>query len=104
MYRLFNSKSNGAKFEQSTIEAVWQKGQILIGRDPNLYRKDKCGVLIMKSMYGNTNSQYGWEIDHIKPSSLSGSDDLFNLQPLQWQNNRHKGNQWPHWSCKLKES
>jgi hypothetical protein len=29
-----------------------------------------------------------------------GSDDLANLQPLQWQNNRTKGDTWPQgWSC-----
>lgn len=46
--------------------------------------------------------EYGWEIDHIKPSSLGGSDGLYNLQPLQWENNRSKSDNWPHWSCKVK--
>ena len=102
--RYFNSKNNGAKFEQSTIDAVWQKGQVVTGYNPNLYRKDSCGAWMTKSEYGNTNSVYGWEIDHIKPSSIGGSDELYNLQPLQWENNRHKGDQWPNWFCKRRAS
>ena len=102
MNYFFNRKSNGGSFDESTVNAVWQKGQIIFGQDPNIYRKDTCGALMKKSEYGNTNSQYGWEIDHIKPSSLGGSDALYNLQPLQWENNRSKSDNWPHWSCKVK--
>ena len=38
--------------------------------------------------YGDCESPYGWEIDHINPN---GGDGIGNLQPLQWQNNRAKG-------------
>lgn len=55
-----------------------------------------------KSQYGNVNSEYGWEIDHIKPVAKFGTDDLDNLQPLQWKNNRGKSDNYPHWSCSIK--
>lgn len=29
-------------------------------------------------------------------------DDLSNLQPLQWENNRHQGDNYPDWTCKVK--
>ncbi|MBU2061071.1 MAG: HNH endonuclease [Bacteroidetes bacterium] len=98
----FSSNIFGLSFDQNTIEAVWQKGQIVPGYDSSKYRKDQCGVWMTRSEYGNTGSVYGWEIDHIKPKSQRGSDSLFNLQPLQWENNRHKSDNWPQWYCKLK--
>ncbi len=41
---------------------------------------------------------YAWEIDHIDPN---GNDEITNLQPLQWENNRHKSNNYPNWNCKV---
>jgi len=48
--------------------------------------------------HGDTSSKYGWEIDHIMPTSLGGTDDVGNLQPLHWENNRKKGDSYP-WYC-----
>ena len=67
--------------------AVWFKGQSVEGQDDNRFLKDACGAWIGWMFYGNRNSQYGWEIDHINPN---GGDDLSNLQPLQWENNCSK--------------
>lgn len=76
--------------EQEIINAVWQKGAIVAGNDSNRWRKDICGAWIGYGYYGNRNSQYGWEIDHIKAESNYGSDDLNNLRPLHWLNNARK--------------
>lgn len=50
------------------------------------------------SEHGNRLSEYGWEIDHIKPVARGGGDELSNLQPLNWKNNAAKSDTYP-WSC-----
>ncbi len=94
-----NTKSDGNSFDEQTIEAVWQKGT----PEPQYpsFRKDTCGASMQRNKYGKTE-QWGWEIDHIRPVSKGGSDDLSNLQPLQWENNRGKGDDYPNWTCLVK--
>ena len=73
--------------DDTTLQQVWNKGQIVSNNDPNEWRKDECGAWIHRTDHGNRNSQYGWEVDHINPS---GNDSLSNLRPLQWENNANK--------------
>jgi 5-methylcytosine-specific restriction endonuclease McrA len=87
---------SGASFDERTINLIWNKATIVPGVNPNLQRKDVCGAWIERSCYGETTSEgKGWEIDHIIPVSRGGTDDLSNLQALQWQNNRRKGDSFP---------
>lgn len=74
-------------FTAETIQKVWEKGFTASGNDPQLFRKDQCGAWIGRNYYGDRESEYGWEIDHIKCIANAGTDILFNLRPLQWQNN-----------------
>lgn len=77
-------------FTEQQIQKVWDKAKIVPGCDPSNFRKDACDAWIQRSQYGNRNSAYGWEIDHIKPKSEKGSDDDSNLRPLHWENNLAK--------------
>lgn len=98
MARNRNTDVNGQPFAQTTVGAVWRKGRTIDGYDPNTWRYDRCGQPMKYGEHGNTDSKHGWEVDHIKPASKGGTDDLSNLQPLQWDNNRRKGDAYP-WYC-----
>ena len=77
-------------FADEIILKVWQKAEIDEYNVPNDFRKDQCGAWIERTQYGNHDSAYGWEIDHIKPQSDDSSSDLSNLRPLHWKNNVSK--------------
>lgn len=87
-------------FTQEEIEAAWEKALKQPNNNPNVYRKDYAGAWIKKDHYGKTND-YGWEVDHRNPLENGGTYSPRNLEPLQWQNNRTKGDDYPHWKTSI---
>ena len=66
------------------------------GLIPTIAGKIGASAIIERSKYDETiHHGTGWEIDHIVPAARGGGDDLSNLQPSQWENNRRKGDDYP---------
>jgi 5-methylcytosine-specific restriction endonuclease McrA len=84
--------------DEQTKQTVWQGGRPIDGYDASVWRHDKCGAVMKYSEHGNTDSDHGWEIDHIIPRAKGGQTTTENLQPLNWKNNRAKGDSYP-WAC-----
>ena len=101
MARYQSTKRDGNAFAAPTIEAVWQKGTPEPGYSS--FRKDVCGASMSRDKYGKPE-KWGWEVDHTKPVTQGGTDDLSNLRPLHWENNRAKGDSYPDsaWTCKVR--
>lgn len=96
MARMHNTNRNGDSWSEQEKKAVWEKATIIPGQDPSKIRKDKCGARITWDKHGDTTANgTGWEIDHIMPVAKGGDDHISNLQPLQWQNNRNKSDNYP---------
>ena len=68
-------------FEENIIEAVWEKASPIEGYDRERFRKDCCGAIIAKDKYGDIDSVFVWQIDHVYPKKIGGKDDLDNLVP-----------------------
>ena len=100
MFRDPNTDCNGCAFSSVNVVNVWCKATEVFGYDSTVIRKDRCGAWIKWAEYGK-ETEFGWHIDHDRPVSEEGTDDLYNLQPLHWSNNLGKGDDFPLWNCTI---
>ena len=84
--------------ESAVLKSVWEKARKVEGLDEAMFRKDACGALIMYDKYGLQNP-FGWEVDHIFPKALGGDDQLVNLRPLHYLNNKSKDVDYPSYTA-----
>lgn len=55
-----------SNFSKERLGQIWDKGQAIRGKNPDLYRRDRYGNVMYRPSYGKT-SNMGWNIDHSKP-------------------------------------
>lgn len=70
--------------------ATFNKGKMVPGKNPAIWRMDAYGNIIQFSQHGKKH-KYGWDIDHSVPKAKGGADDIFNLRPLHSNKNRSIG-------------
>lgn len=94
-------------WSEKQIQGAWNRAKPEEGYDKNRFRKDACGAWIIRDKYGDTDSLYGWVIDHVVPQSLLREkgftqemiDDPINLRALQHENNNSKGDDYPSYTA-----
>ena len=81
------------KYSKERLDQIWNKGETIRGKDPDLYRMDKFGNTMYRHSYGKMSGM-GWNVDHSKPQSQGGTDHLNNLQPMNSRANSAKGDKY----------
>jgi 5-methylcytosine-specific restriction endonuclease McrA len=74
-------------FNMTEISEVWASVPACAGYKTCI---DPWGRQMNRDEYGK-KSEFGWNIDHVKPISAGGLNDERNLQPLHWKSNKQKG-------------
>jgi hypothetical protein len=90
-----------SNWTEEQIEKVWLKGKEVSGYEKNKHRKDLAGAWMQKDQHGNQDSIFGWQIDHKIPSAKNGCSSMCNLQPLQWNNNQTKSDDFPSFKTSI---
>ena len=94
-------------FSDKQIQDAWERASIVDGYDKTRFRKDACGAWIIRDKYGDTDSLYGWVIDHVVPQALLEErgvcqemiDSGANLRALQHENNASKSDDYPSYTA-----
>ena len=82
-------------YSEETLNQIFNKGQKIAGKSPDLYRRDPAGNEMYRYSYGKTSAM-GWNVDHKHPIAKGGSDSMRNLQPMNSRENSRKGDKYPY--------
>ena len=87
---LRHATANLAKRDRQKLVA-WNRANSIAGSDVRAWRRDDYGNDIRYADYGDRDSEFGWEIDHVKPLARGGLDIDSNLRALHWRVNASRG-------------
>ena len=93
------------EYTKEQLDAIWRKGIVVDGYDPDFIRKDACGAWILRNSYGNLDSDYCWDVDHICPQAVLEKmgigeeqiNNIRNLRPINHKNNLSKASDYPNY-------
>lgn len=97
-----------SNFSDEIVDKIWRKGRTLDGWNPDEYRLDAAGAMMVKSHRG-TDDIYDWEIDHVFPKAKLKDagipedqwDKEDNLRPFNAKNNNRKSDEYPTYTRAL---
>ena len=62
------------------------------------FAEDFSGRMMERSEYGNPESPFGWNLDHVCPKSRGGINRPNNLIPTNCHTNQEKGSRTSFWT------
>ncbi len=91
----FNELANAllnwnAEEREQRKKTAWERAFPIPGQDLYIVRRDFEQRVILWVEHG-LKSPYGWEIDHIIPLAIGGTDILDNLRARHWKGNSAAG-------------
>jgi len=85
------------RYSDETVDAVWSKAREAEGLNPDMFRLDPCGALIMRDKLGKANP-FGWVLGLVYPENLGGDDRVENLRAMHYMNDRSKRDDYPSYT------
>ena len=80
------------QYTEKDKKYIWLKStKVIKGASHDLFALDYHDNEIHYFCYGNRNSSFGWEIDHIIPEALGGRTIFDNLRAIHWRTNARGG-------------
>jgi hypothetical protein len=70
-------------YSEEIIQKIWEKGRATPDQDSTLWRKDQCGAWMMREVYEQEHSEYGWKVRSILPGD---SGAIKHLRPFHREN------------------
>lgn len=91
-------------YTNDQLNKIWEKGLVVDGLDPAVYRTDVAEAMMKRDCYGEEGN-LGWEVDHIFPRKKLEElkipevmhDNMLNLRPMNSKNNAKKGDDYPEY-------